>query len=165
MPKPRRIRASYQRFLDVVSDHPPLTRLFMRVASTVDPVLLKATNGRAALPIGFPVLLLRTTGARTGRSRQTPLLFTPDGDRAVVIASSAGEPRHPAWYHNLVANPGCEVLANGRSGAYTARIADGDERARLWALATSMYHGYETYQRRAGRAIPVIVLEPEAAAR
>jgi deazaflavin-dependent oxidoreductase (nitroreductase family) len=152
---------AYRRVLRLISDHAPVTRAFMRAAAAVDPVLLKASRGRVSLPLGLPTLLLRTTGARSGEPREAPLLYAPDGERIVLIASQGGAPRNPAWYHNLVAHPECEVLAaHERSGAYVAREAQGEERERLWRIATAVYSGYDTYAARAGeRRIPVMILE------
>jgi deazaflavin-dependent oxidoreductase (nitroreductase family) len=118
------------------------------------------SNGRLSISIGQPVLLLTTRGAKSGDPRSAPLLYALDGDRIVLIASKAGNPRHPSWYHNLKAHPDVDVKAKGRSGRYRAREADGEERARLWGIANDLYRGYDVYQERAGgRRIPVIVLE------
>lgn len=134
---------------------------FINVSSKLDPWILKRTDGRhSALP-GQPVLLLQHTGARTGLPRETPLVYARDGDDVVLIASKGGAPEHPTWYHNLVANPECSLIAKGRSGRYRAREAVGAERDRLWAKALEVYGGYDTYQRRAGnRRIPVLALSP-----
>jgi len=100
--------------------------------------------------------------SKSGLPRQTPLLFASDGDDILLLASNAGSARHPAWYHNLRANPQVEVIApGGRSGRYVAREADGPERERLWEIAADLYAGYDVYQGRAGdRRIPVMVLSP-----
>ncbi len=134
---------------------------FVNVTSRIDPWLLKRTGGRLSSIVGQPVLLVQHTGAKTGAARETPLVYTTDGPNIVLIASNGGAPRHPAWYHNLVAHPEVAVIAAGRSGRYLAREAQGDERERLWRLANDVYAGYDTYQARAGRrTIPVMVLEP-----
>jgi deazaflavin-dependent oxidoreductase (nitroreductase family) len=105
------------------------------------------------------VLLLTTTGAKSGVKRETPLLYTVDGDNLVVVASKAGSPHHPAWYHNVRANPTVDILApRGRSGRYIGHEAEGEERARLWEDVNDLYAGYDVYQGRAGsRRIPVVV--------
>jgi F420H(2)-dependent quinone reductase len=92
----------------------------------------------------------------------TPLLYLADGDRIVLVASKAGAPRHPAWYHNVKANPGVEfLLRGGPKRSYAAREAEGAEREELWAKVNDLYVGYDDYQgRTGGRVIPVIVLEP-----
>lgn len=132
---------------------------FVEIGNRVDPYLLKWTKGRFSLGVGQPVLLLRSKGAKSGVERETPLLFLEDGDRLVMLASKAGNPRHPAWYHNVKANPTVEILApRGRSGRYVGHEADGEERARLWEEANDLYAGFDVYQGRAGsRRIPVMV--------
>jgi deazaflavin-dependent oxidoreductase (nitroreductase family) len=135
---------------------------FLKLGHRVDPFLLRRTNGRVSLQLGAPVLLLTTRGAKSGQPRETPLAYATDGERIVLIASKAGAPKHPAWYHNLRANPEVEVIAKGRSGRYVARDAGADEYDRLWSLALEFYPGYDEYQRMAGgRKIPVVVLEPK----
>jgi deazaflavin-dependent oxidoreductase (nitroreductase family) len=134
---------------------------FLNVAMRVDRVLLPLTRGRISSAPGQQVLLLETVGAKSGERRRTPLVYVTDGSHIVLIASKAGAKRHPAWLHNLRANPRVKVLGPGRSGDYIAREAEGDERGRLWREAVDYYAGYETYQDRAGeRRIPVVVLEP-----
>ena len=136
--------------------------LAIHVANPVDRRLLKWTNGRAGMFIGQSVGLLFATGAKSGEPRETPLLYTPDGGRILLVASNAGSARHPAWYHNVVAHPDVEFLPRGgpRSG-YRARELEGAERDEAWAKVNDMYTGYETYQGRTdGRRIPVIALEP-----
>jgi deazaflavin-dependent oxidoreductase (nitroreductase family) len=133
----------------------------LHVSSKIDPWLLKRTRGRLSTIGRHRVLLLRHTGARTGRPRETPLMHLTDGARVVLVASNGGGARHPAWYYNLRANPDCRILASGRSGRYRAGDAKGAERERLWRLAVDAFGGYETYQARAGcRVIPVVVLDP-----
>lgn len=129
----------------------------------VDRRLLPLTRGRVKVAMGQPILLLHTVGARSGEPRTTPLLYTPhDSGGYVVVASKAGAVHHPAWYHNLRAHPDAvAVEVNGRRTAVRARVAEGAERAELWALVNDNYTGYATYQGRAGdRVIPVVLLEP-----
>ena len=133
---------------------------YVNVAMRIDRVLLPMSGGRISASPGQPVCLLETVGAKSGQARKTPLLFIPDGKRVVLIGSKAGAARHPAWVHNLRANPRVKVLAPKRSGEYVAREAEGEERERLWDKAVDFYAGYATYQQRAGnRRIPVVVLE------
>ena len=133
---------------------------FIEVAHHIDPFLLRVSRGRISVAVGQPILLLTVKGAKSGKPRETPLVFATDGDDIVLVASRGGAPRHPAWYHNLKANPEVDVIApGGRSGAYVAREAEDEERERLWEVATRVYSGYDTYQRRTGgRRIPVMVL-------
>jgi len=107
-----------------------------KIAPRIDPPLLRLTGGRVSSTFPVPVMLLTTTGAKTGKPRSLPLLYVTDGDRIILIASNYGGKRHPAWYRNLVANPEVEVLAGKRSGRYMAsEITDPDERERAWELA------------------------------
>jgi deazaflavin-dependent oxidoreductase (nitroreductase family) len=137
---------------------------FINVANKVDKHLVPATDGRVSTAIGQQVLVVETTGAKSGTKRRIPLVYVTDGDAIVLIASKGGAPKNPAWYHNLKAHPDVRVWAKGRSGSYRAREAEGEERDRLWAKAVDYYAGYDTYQgRTGGRRIPVMVLEPIAA--
>lgn len=140
--------------------------LYVRVLPHVDRPLLRATGGRYSTSVGYPVLLLTTTGARSGEPRQTPLVYGTDGDRITLVASKGGATSHPAWLHNLRKHPRVTVLAGARSGEYLATEATGAERDRLWQGAVRFYRGYADYQRRTGgRQIPVVVLTPASAAR
>ena len=111
------------------------------------------------MAVGQPVLLLTVNGAKSGVPRDTPLLFAVDGENLVVVASKAGSPSHPAWYHNVKAHPTVDIVApRGRSGRYVGYEAEGEERARLWEEVNDLYAGYDVYQGRAGkRRIPVMV--------
>ena len=135
---------------------------FVNVSSRWDPWLLKRSNGRFSSVPGQPVLVLVHTGAKSGRRRETALLYVTDGNDIVLVGSKAGATKNPAWYHNLVAHPDCELIVKDRSGRYRARQAAGEERERLWRLANDLYPGYDTYQTRTDRTIPVLVLEPAA---
>ena len=110
--------------------------------------------------MGMPVLLLHTTGRKTGTPRTSPLMYLPHGDACVVIASNAGEPRHPAWWHNLKADPRAQVQRGRERTIVVAREAHGDERARLWAEALRREKSYAEYEARTTRRIPIVVLEP-----
>jgi deazaflavin-dependent oxidoreductase (nitroreductase family) len=107
-----------------------------------------------------PTLLLDHVGARSATERTIPLSYLADGDDFVVVASKGGNPRHPAWFHNLVANPDVTVQVGSRRRAVTARVATPEERARLWPKVVDMYGGYAGYQRRTKREIPLVILEP-----
>jgi deazaflavin-dependent oxidoreductase (nitroreductase family) len=136
------------------------------------PVLRRAMGGHTAIyratkgVIGHripglgPHLLLDHVGAKSGKRRTSPLLYTKDGDDLVIIASKGGNPKHPGWYHNLRANPDTEVQVGAERRKVHARVAeDGDERKRLWNKAVAQYGGYAGYQKRTDRKIPVVVLE------
>ena len=108
---------------------------------------------------GRNLLLLTTTGARTGESRTSPMMFVPDGDRVLVLASNAGAVRHPNWYHNLVAHPDVTVEVTGDT--YQARAHDlrGEERERLWAEITQKFPFFLDHQSKIERTIPIVALE------
>ena len=125
---------------------------------------MRLTGGRLDFTraAGLPLIELTTTGAKSGMPRTLPLAGYPDGDKFVLIASNFGRTRHPAWYHNLKANPECTVKKNGEVVTYIARETEGEERERYWGLAVSYYEGYEAYKQRAShRMMPVMVLEPK----
>src|SRR5829696_10176729 len=109
---------------------------------------------------GGPVLLLNTTGRKSGQRRTNPLLYVRDGEVFVLIASNAAAPRHPAWYLNLMANPDATVEVGDREVRVRADEAHQDEKARLWQKMVEVYSGYDGYQRKTEREIPVIVLHP-----
>jgi deazaflavin-dependent oxidoreductase (nitroreductase family) len=113
---------------------------------------------------GARLLLLTTKGAKSGQTRVNPLAFTRDGDNYVVIASKGGAPSHPDWYHNVVAHPEVTVEVSTREGtrqfAARARVAEGEERERLYAAQAALMPGFAEYQRKTSRQIPVVVLEP-----
>ena len=124
-------------------------------------LLYRATKGVIGhrIPGVGPHLLLDHVGAKSGVKRTSPLLYTKDGDDLVVIASKGGNPKHPAWYHNLRANPDTEVQIGSERRKVHARVADDDERERMWNRAVAQYGGYAGYQKRTDRKIPVVVLE------
>ena len=106
------------------------------------------------------LLLLTTTGRRTGERRTTPMMFVRDGDRLVVIASNDGAERHPDWFHNLLADPHVTVEVGDDVVEALAEPAAGDERERLWSSITAGYRFFLEHQSRTGRTIPVVVLTP-----
>lgn len=122
------------------------------------------TDGRIGRSIGGrPMLLLRTVGAKTGLPRTNALLYVPHGDAFAVIASTGGGPNHPGWFHNLRARPDAEVQVGRERIPVRARVAEGDERAGVWADANRINDGgYDNYQSRTTRVIPVVILERRA---
>jgi len=107
---------------------------------------------------GAPMVLLSTTGAKTGRKRTTPLVYLPGDDRVVVFGSKAGAPTHPDWYHNLVANPTVTVELGDETYEATATVAGPEERDRLFALQVERMPGFAAYQEGTTRVIPAVVL-------
>lgn len=120
----------------------------------------RANKGKVGGPFeGAHMLLLTTTGAKTGKRHVTPLVYLPDGDRLVIIASAAGAPKHPAWYHNLVANPQVTVEVGEDSFEATAVVITGEERDQLYARQVEIMPGFAEYQAKTTRVIPVIALQ------
>ena len=124
-------------------------------------LLYRTTGGRIGhrIPGVGPMLLLEHVGAKSGKRRTTPLLYTQDGDDLILVASKGGHPRHPAWYHNLRANPDVEIQVGSERRKVHARVADDEEREELWPKVVAQYGGYAGYQKRTERKIPLIVLE------
>jgi F420H(2)-dependent quinone reductase len=108
-----------------------------------------------------PVLLLETTGRRSGERRTTPLLYLRDGDDLIVIAANAGHPRHPAWWLILAAAPHATVTVGGARRPVVARVVEGARRDALWRRFGAMYAGLDAYQAQAGRRFPVVALTPD----
>ncbi len=111
---------------------------------------------------GSTVLLLTTTGRRTGEPRTAPLIYAEDGDRYVIVASQGGAPTDPGWYRNLQKHPDVEIQVKDRILSARARTAAGEERERLWRKANQVWPHYDEYAQRTEREIPVVVLEPTA---
>lgn len=108
---------------------------------------------------GAPMLLLHTTGARSGQERVNPLVYQADGDRLVVFGSKGGAPTHPDWFHNLLANPDVTVEVGTETQARRARVAEGDEHERLWSNQKRLMPGFADYEANTTRQIPVVILE------
>jgi deazaflavin-dependent oxidoreductase (nitroreductase family) len=139
--------------------------LLEKLGLNIHQFLYDKSDGRIGASLaGRPMLLLRHVGAKTGTRRTSALLYVPDGPSFAVIASKGGDPRNPGWYHNLVANPDVEIQVGRQTIPVRARVAEGEERERLWKRADEINKGgYETYQSRTERKIPVVVLEPRGA--
>jgi deazaflavin-dependent oxidoreductase (nitroreductase family) len=140
----------------------PLVERVIGPMLTVHQWLYEHSDGRIGASLGGrPMLLLRTVGRRTSQPRTSALLYVRDGGAYVVIASKGGAPRHPGWYHNLTAHPDVGIQVGRERIAVRARVAEGEERSRLWARADEVNQGqYAAYQSRTSRVIPVVVLEP-----
>jgi deazaflavin-dependent oxidoreductase (nitroreductase family) len=133
----------------------------LRAAGRLNVPLYRLTRGRLFGNVGgSPVVLLTTTGRKSGQRRTAPVIFMRDGDDLVVIGSNAGNSRPPAWALNLRANPGAEVQVRGERWPVRARVAGGEERTELWKRFTAEYRGFDDYQAAAtARKINVFVLE------
>ncbi|MCW3027742.1 MAG: hypothetical protein JWN81_953 [Solirubrobacterales bacterium] len=141
----------------------PGSWFFARVLHHIDRPIFRLTGGRhtlASLVSGLPVVMITTTGARSGVERTLPVLGLPTADGLAVIASNYGQERHPSWYYNLRANPQGYVTVDGVRSAFRASEAQGEVRARIWQEGLNVYPGWSQYERRAShRQIAVFVLE------
>lgn len=137
------------------------TAMFSRVLGPADRALLRFTNGRitaGGLLAALPVMLVTTTGARTGKQRITPLNAIPLGEELALIGTNFGSGATPGWAHNLVAHPEASVTYKDRVCEVTAHQLEGEEYERAWAAAIRIYPGYANYRRRAANEVPVFVL-------
>ena len=141
----------------------PLIRRLMGIHADV----YRATHGLIGhrFPGAPPALLLDHIGAKTGKVRTIALTYLEDGDDLVIVASKGGNPRNPAWFHNLVANPDTTIQVGAERRAVHARVATPAERDRLWPEVVKLYSGYRDYQARTDRQIPLVVLEPRGGVR
>lgn len=165
-------------YVDPRASRGPLYRAYVRILSTrfmawmsrtiawrtivwrIDPYLMRLTAGRLGTGLLLPTALLQTRGARTGRVRRNAVIYFHDGDRVTVIASQAGRPEHPSWFHNARANP--DVLLGGQP--FRAEVIDDEaSRTRLWELADRVFPAFAVYRNsasRTGRTIPILQLVP-----
>ena len=142
-----------------MAGRPP--RALVKAATALALLAYRASGGRVGGRFGrASVLLLTTTGRRTGKRRTAPLAYLEDGDALVLIASFGGADVHPAWYLNLVASPEVEVrVRGGAPRQMQARVAGAEERERLWPMVVEMWGGYARYQAKTAREIPLVILE------
>ncbi len=148
--------------------------LYLRLADRSWPLLRRLMGGHTTayrlshglighrFPGAPPMLLLDHVGARSGQRRTSPLVYMRDGNDIVIVASKGGNPRHPAWFHNLMANPDTTVQVGSKVLPVHARVATPDEREWLWPEVVKVYGGYAGYQERTEREIPLVVLEPRS---
>ena len=121
----------------------------------------RANHGRVGGPFeGAPLLILHSTGARSGQEREHPMMYLPDGERYLVFCSKAGAPDNPAWYHNLVAHPSARIEVGDRTLSVTATELTGTERDEKYAEQARRYPGFAEYQEKTDRVIPVMALTP-----
>jgi F420H(2)-dependent quinone reductase len=137
-----------------------LSRFVLRLAMWLHKTLYRASGGRIGGRRGaVPILLLTTTGRRTGKRRTVPLQYLADGETLVVVASNGGRPANPSWFHNLRAQSRVEVEIGRERRAMQAREATAEERGRLWPAVVGLWSGYADYQRGTAREIPLVILE------
>ena len=134
----------------------PLLRQAMKGHATV----YRASRGLIGhrIPGAPPMLLLDHVGAKSGKRRTSPLAYLRDGENFVIVASKGGNPRHPAWFHNLKANPDTEIQVGSERRQVRARVATAAERKRLWPRIVRLYGGFQEYQDRTKREIPLVIL-------
>ena len=133
-----------------------------RIVTGFHESIFRMSNGRFAnRGFGMPVLMLTTTGRKSGK-RRTTMLTSPvqDGDRVVLVASYGGDDRHPRWFLNLRDDPQVEITMDGKKRPMKARVASPDEKAELWPRVVAAYQGYGQYQQRTDRDIPLVICEP-----
>ena len=137
-----------------------MSQLVFRVMSALNAWLYRLSGGKIAGSMkGAPIVLLTTTGRKTGKTRVTPLLYLRDGENLVVVASKGGAPNHPVWFLNLEANPDVDVEVGRTRERRRARRATSEERERLWPKVVEMYSSYADYQAKTAREIPLVILE------
>ncbi|HKX32069.1 MAG TPA: nitroreductase family deazaflavin-dependent oxidoreductase [Blastocatellia bacterium] len=136
-----------------------LSAAIQNLITAIHTFIYRLTRGAVGGSIvNSPVLLLTTSGRRSGKPRTVPLLYLADGDRVVLVASNGGAARHPAWWLNLQANPEARIEIDGGRRKVIAELAAAEEKQRLWPLLTAMYAGYGRYQEITDREIPVVIL-------
>lgn len=155
---PNRPRSLFSRAFAAFSSTRLGRLISANVVWKVDPYLLRVTRGRIGMGLVLPTALLETRGAKSGAVRRNAVIYFHDEDRVTIIASKAGDERHPAWFHNLRAHPD---VTFGGIPMRAAVVSDEAERRRLWALADRVFAPYATYRReaaKANRTIPIVQL-------
>jgi len=139
-----------------------IAKPIIRVMSKINAFVYRNSGGKLfnTWLRGAPIMLLTTTGRKSGQPRTAPLLFLEDGDNVIIVASQGGMSTNPAWYLNLQADPACEIQIGNKRRPMVARRASDDEKADYWPRLTAMYRDFDDYQARTERNIPVIVLTP-----
>jgi deazaflavin-dependent oxidoreductase (nitroreductase family) len=134
----------------------------MKIMSALTTLAYRATGGKIGGKFlrGAPVILVTTTGCKSGKPRTAPLIYLEDGNDLVIVASKGGMSHHPAWYRNLEANPDVEVEIGSERRKMRARRVSDEEKAAFWSRLTQIYRDYDDYQARTDRNIPVVVLSP-----
>lgn len=140
----------------------PAIRFMMRWATKLNVAVFRASKGRLMNKFlgGYPVCIVTTTGAKSGKTRRIALIHLPHGENKLLVASQAGMEKNPVWYHNIVAHPNIRIMVGGEEKNYTARQVTDEEKAALWPHLLSMYPDFDEYQARTDRNIPVFSCQP-----
>ncbi|MBM3897498.1 MAG: nitroreductase family deazaflavin-dependent oxidoreductase [Thaumarchaeota archaeon] len=137
-----------------------MANLSFKFFSSIHVAMYKLSGGRLGTRVlGVSILLLTVKGRKTGKQRTTPLMYFRDGDNILLVASKGGHPRHPEWYVNLAANPDVMVQIGPEKLPMRASTASDEEKSRFWPQIVRTYKGYEEYQRKTTRNIPVVILK------
>jgi len=137
-------------------------RFFLRWATRLQVAVFRASKGRMMNKFigGFPVCVVTTRGAKSGKIRRIALIHLPHGDSKLMVASQGGMPVNPAWYYNVKTNPDIQIMVDGVERSYRARQVSPEEKAALWPHLVSLYPAFDQYQARTDRDIPVFICEP-----
>ena len=145
--------------MDVPVDMVKVKDTLARAVTFLHAEVYRRTGGKVGAKIGSATMgLLTTTGRKSGRARTTPLNCTPDGDRWLLVASYGGDDRDPQWFKNLEANPDATLQIGAETFPVRAAVATAEEKNALWPKVAASYKGYDGYQRKTSRDIPVVVL-------
>jgi deazaflavin-dependent oxidoreductase (nitroreductase family) len=139
-----------------------LSRLLIKTYTRINVRVYRASNGRwmNTFPGGFPICLVTTTGAKSGKERRIALIHLPLGEKKLIVASQGGADTHPTWYHNVKAHPEVEIQVGAERRRYLARQVSDEEKRELWPHLLSIYPAFDEYQARTDRNIPVFLCEP-----
>lgn len=140
------------------NNRPP--RWFMKLFTRLNVFVYQVSGGRMMNKLaGMPILLVEMTGAKSGKKRTIPLMYVPNGGGFILVASQGGAPKHPVWYHNLVAHPNVQITYGGETKGMVVRQATDDEKSQLWPICCQYYPPYQDYQDSTERNIPLFVCE------
>lgn len=141
----------------------PPPRWVLKLFTRINVWVYRLSGGRLMNELsGMPIVLVEMTGAKSGRSRTIPLMYVPNGEGFLLVASQGGAPKHPVWYHNLIANPDIRITFGGRSTAMRALVVGDVDKPALWKICCDYYPPYAQYQQRTDRPIPVFNCQPVA---
>ncbi len=140
-----------------------MNKTLMHTIGVIHRGLYRLTNGSIGAKLGGrPMVLLTTTGRKSGKQRTIPLQYMMDGENIIVVASNGGNVNQPAWWHNIKANADVTVQVGKKTMRARAETANDEERARLWPILVEYYPGYQGYEDETERTVPVVILRPEA---